>query len=410
MNKDVLIIGSGMVGMSIAYRLITKNPELSILILEKEKYIGMHSSGRNSGVLHAGIYYEPNSLKAKVCIKGAKLLKSWCEDQNLKVLKCGKVIVPQKRELDNQIDLLKERGKKNGAIVEIIGEKEIKELVPFGYSSSGRALWSPNTAVVDPKSILERLKEILLSKKVEFIFDSRIQNVDKNKNKISITAQAEGNNKNTFDISYGYLFNTAGLYADKVAKIFEVGLNYEIFPFKGSYWKLDSKAPINFNTNLYPVPDLNMPFLGVHVTPTITGEVYLGPTAIPSLGRENYNGLENLEPINSLKFLNTLIDQFAKNEGGFRKYAFDQAFHGLKPFFFRSAKLLIPNLKIEYLKPCKKVGIRPQLYDKANNKIIKDFLIQNEENSIHVLNAISPAFTASFAFADIVIQKTNSFP
>ena len=167
-NFDVIVIGGGIVGLTIAYLISEKNKNLKLLIIDKEEKIGSHSSGRNSGVLHAGIYYKPETLKAKVSVKGAKILKEWCDEESLPVLNCGKVISPQLIELDPQLDLLLERGKKNGAEVELIDIKDFHRLVPDGRTSSGRALWSPNTCVVKPYLVLQRLKNILEKRGVDF--------------------------------------------------------------------------------------------------------------------------------------------------------------------------------------------------------------------------------------------------
>ena len=398
-STDFLIIGGGMVGLCLAKRLCDKSPNSKITIVDKEEEIGKHSSGRNSGVLHAGIYYKPQTLKAKVCITGAKRLIKWCKDENLEVLRCGKVITPQKKSLDEQIDFLYKRGQKNGAEVKIIDKREFNDRVPDGYTSTGRALWSPNTSVVNPKEILLRLKNRLIEKGVTFFLGSEVNKVDKFKNEITLS--------NELCINYKFLFNSAGLQADRIAHKFGVGLNYKIMPFKGIYWSLSPSSPLKFNTNLYPVPDLNLPFLGVHVTPSTTGVINLGPTAIPAFGRENYKNLENFEPIMYFKFLNELASQWFLNKGGFRKYSSEQLLHGFKPFFYSAAKLLIPNLDNNDLVPSKKVGIRAQLYDYQKKELIQDFKIEYLENSVHILNAISPAFTASFSFADLVLEKTN---
>ena len=168
-RTDYLIIGGGMVGLSVAFQIKEKYPNSKIIVVDKEEYLGKHSSGRNSGVLHAGIYYKPESLKAKVCIKGAKRLIEFCKNEKLDIMKCGKVIAPQKKEFDQQIDFLYKRGITNGAEVKIIDKKEFQARVPDGHSASGRALWSPNTSVVNPKKIIERLKDKLESKGVIFL-------------------------------------------------------------------------------------------------------------------------------------------------------------------------------------------------------------------------------------------------
>ena len=388
-----------MVGLSIAKQLLEKNKKFSIIVIDKEKEIGLHSSGRNSGVLHAGIYYKPGSLKAKVCIKGAIRLKQWCKENNLEVLECGKVIAVQDPELDQKLDFLYDRGKKNGADISLINEDEFARIVPNGRTATGRAIWSPKTSVVAPKKILQKLLLNLSELNVRFIYESQINKVDKNSNCIFLSTGQQ--------INFGHLFNVAGLQADKVAKKFNIGENFIIYPFKGIYWELNKNCNLNFKTNLYPVPDLNVPFLGIHVTPGIDGKTYLGPTAIPAFGRENYRGFENFEPISSIKFLSEMAKLFYKNSKGFRKYATQQAFQGLKPLFLSSAKKLIPDLTINDLVLSKKVGIRSQLYDKSSLSLIDDFKMISIGNSTHLLNAISPAFTASFELADLILENLN---
>ena len=163
-NKDFIIIGGGMVGLSIANQIYKRNISKNITIIDKEDQLGKHSSGRNSGVIHAGLYYKPNSLKAKVCVNGGKRLKEWIKDRNLSINECGKVIIPQKDYLDKQLDVLLARGKENGAKVKIIDSKELSEIAPNAFSSTGRAIWSPNTAVINPKEVLNKLKEELKEK------------------------------------------------------------------------------------------------------------------------------------------------------------------------------------------------------------------------------------------------------
>ena len=398
-TNDIVNLGGGIVGLTIAYQIKNKNKNLKVTILDKESALGLHTSGRNSGVLHAGIYYEPNSLKAKVCIEGAKRLSSWCDEQSIRVLRCGKVITPQKECLDSQIDKLYKRGKSNGVDLEIINETEFKKLVPDGRTSSGRALWSPNTSVVNPKEVIARLKKILTDLNVSFIFDNQIVDACLKRNQIYLSDSSI--------ISFGYLFNCTGLNADRVANIFNIGKDLTLLPIKGIYWKLSPYAPFKFETNLYPVPDLNVPFLGVHVTPSIDGEISLGPTAIPAWGRENYKGLIGIEINMAAELIFHLSNQFINNKKGFRKYTYQQALLGIKPLFYKAAKELIPKLKIEHLIPSSKVGIRPQLYDKSKCVLIDDFKIENKRSTTHVLNAISPAFTSSFSLADLIIKSSN---
>ena len=208
-----------------------------------------------------------------------------------------------------------------------------------------------------------------------------------------------------------HLINCAGLNADKVAHAFEIGKDYKILPFKGLYWRLKKNCPFNLKTNLYPVPDLNVPFLGVHFTPSSLPEeqISIGPTAIPAFGRENYYGFTGLEPTMLIENLLLLGKQYFLNKGGFRKYVNDQAFLSFPPLFFKAAKELIPGLKMEHIEKSEKVGIRAQLFNLKTSKLENDFLSLDGNSSTHILNTISPAFTASFALADLIIDKIKYY-
>ena len=400
-STDIIILGGGMVGLSLAHQIKIKNKNLSIKILDKEKYLGLHNSGRNSGVLHAGIYYEPGSLKAKVCVEGAKKLKEWCLHEKLDVLNCGKVIVTQKSSQENELNKLYERAIKNGAKVQFIDKNDLKKHSSLIYNATEKALWSPNTCVVDPKSILKRLSENLLN--FGIVIEYNLENYIINSEENYIEVSKKGLVEKYF---YGHLFNCCGVHADEVAKKFNICKNYKILPFKGLYWKLKSNKYYNFKTNIYPVPDLNVPFLGVHITPNTKGEIFLGPTAIPAFGKENYHGLKGFQPFLTANFLQDLGKQWILNKNGFRRYAREQALQGLKPIFLKSAQAIIPSIKNEDLIKSSKVGIRAQLFDKKEGKLIQDFKLINYKNSTHVLNAISPAFTASFALADLIIKRS----
>ena len=398
---DYIVVGAGMVGLSIAHQLKINNPNKKICIIEKESSVGFHSSGRNSGVIHAGIYYKPDTLKSKLCIDGSKRLKKWCKEKNIEILECGKVISPQDLNLDFQLDNLLIRGKKNGAIVEIINQSKFDELVPNGRTASGRAIWSPNTSVVSPRQVIKRLYEELISEGINFLFNTKLINFCSDEQSVISTNNLDSIN---YKIKFDHLFNCSGLQSDEVGKLFDIGSNFNLIPFKGIYWELKEKPNLIFDKNLYPVPDLNMPFLGVHVTPSIDKRIYLGPTAIPALGSENYFGLKGLEPLKTLKNFGIMANQLIKNENKFRNYASEQALLGFKYLFFKSAKKLVPSLEIDDIIPSKKVGIRPQLYNNITKKLVTDFHIEQTNCSTHILNAISPAFTASFAFADYVIN------
>ena len=398
-NCDVVVIGGGMVGLSIAHQLLERNIARSIAIIDKEPKLGCHSSGRNSGVLHAGLYYKPGSVKSKVCVDGARRLRAWVEERSLPLNPCGKVIVPQRPDLDVQLDVLAERGRSNGAVVEFWDERQLNDAIPEARTASGRALWSPNTAVVKPIAVVQRLQRELEEKGVRFLSAQQ--------GWVARPESQELQLSNGTTLAYGHLFNCAGLQADRVARPFGVGENYTLLPFKGLYWQLKPSCPIQPRCNLYPVPDLNVPFLGVHFTPSAdsTPLVSIGPTATPAWGRENYRGFGGIQPAMAMNNLAVLAGQYLANRGGFRRYVHEQVFLALPPLLLRAAQQLIPAICAEHLELSKKVGIRSQLFNYKTQNLEDDFLCLPGRSSTHVLNAISPAFTASFALADLILDE-----
>lgn len=402
-NFDIAIIGAGIVGLSLAKQLHEKDPLLSIVVLEKELKAGLHSSGRNSGVIHAGIYYVPGSIKAKVCIEGAKRLKEWLLKKNLPYNQCGKIIIPTKKEQDRQIDLLEERGKANGAEVTILDEKQINKLTPYAYSATGRALWSPNTAVVNPLRVIEELCNELEEQGITMMFGEKNISHEKESNRIRLT--------NDHIISYGHIFNCAGLHADKLAHKFDVGKNYILLPFKGKYWEIKKTCSVQPKINIYPVPDLDVPFLGIHYTPSSNknGTVTIGPTAIPAWGRENYERNKGIEPNLLIKNIALLGKQYLLNKGKIRRYTHEQAFINITPLLVNEARKLIPEITYNDIQSSNKVAIRPQLFNQTTNQLEEDFVCLNGKRSTHVLNAVSPAFTASFSLADLIINESKIY-
>ncbi len=395
---DYVILGAGISGLAIAREIKTQNPLASVLILEKENELGMHGSGRNSGVMHSGIYYPEKSLKARVCAEGAKAMVSYCYERNLPVKMIGKVIVPAKEQDDGQIDLLYNRGVNNGAAVSIIDEKQLSEIEPYARTASGRALFSPETAVVDPKRILNELYKELIAKGVQIKLSCPCSSVKPSQSSLSTPYDS---------YSYGHLINATGQFADKISHKFQVGENFVLLPFKGIYYKLAENSGIQLKRLVYPVPDLNVPFLGVHSVNTIDGSTYFGPTAIPAFGREHYYKLKGIDPEEALKISYYLFQLYWKNEQGFRQFSHDEAGRFIKTKFLEAAQQLVPKLKLKDLRPSSKVGIRAQLFDKKACQLIMDFIIVHRENSTHVLNAISPAFTSAFSFSKYVIKEMN---
>lgn len=396
-NYDLIVLGAGITGLSVARQKILDEPDCKILIIEKECKAGMHGSGRNSGVLHSGIYYPTDTLKAKFCSEGSKLMANYCKKNNLPIVKCGKVVLPTKAEDKGQIDILYERGLKNGASVKIISQKELSEIEPEANTMTQRALYSPNTSVVDPYAILDKIQTELNNSGVTILFNEKV--ISANPDQSTIKTNKDNNFK------YKHLINCTGQHSDIVSKIFNVGKKYTLLPFKGLYYGLNKNSNIQLNGLIYPVPDLNVPFLGIHSVKLVDGGIFFGPTAIPAFGREHYQGFKgvNIKEASSISY--HLLRQYISNKQGFRSYTHQEASRFLKSEFLKSMQSLIPRLSSGDLIESEKVGIRAQLLDTERNELVMDFIVKRVDNTTHVLNAVSPAFTSAFSFAKYILNK-----
>jgi len=388
----ILIVGGGITGLTIARELLSRGAD-GILIIEKEGRLGAHASGRNSGVLHAGIYYSPGTNKARFSVEGNRLMKEYCRERGLGLEESGKVIVAGDDGKLEGLSELKRRADSSGAESRIIDDPELSAIEPHA-ARRGRALYSPNTAVISPLEILQSIKEELLaSGKVDILFGTSFNAI-----KGSSTAVTSRG-----DIKFQKLVNSAGTFADRVAKSFGLGEQYRILPFKGTYKKLTPEASHLVRGNIYPVPDLRNPFLGVHFTRGADGDVYIGPTAIPALGREEYGFLDDLSAETlSILFRDSVL--FFANES-FRTAALSEIRKYSRRYLYQEARRLVPELKESDLVDTPKAGIRPQLVDWTSKELVMDFLMLKEPGSIHILNAISPAFTCSMAFAKHAVDK-----
>ncbi|MDX2346782.1 MAG: L-2-hydroxyglutarate oxidase [Legionella sp.] len=396
-NKaDFLIIGAGILGLSLARALKLEHPDASIIILEKENQIGLHASGRNSGVLHSGIYYPEKSLKAQLCLEGNRKLAAYCDERKLPISRIGKIILPTKPTDDAILQMLYQRATHNGANVKLIDEHELKQIEPAVQTATGQALFSPETAVVDSKAILNHLYHSLIQQGVNIYLNNRCSDINPKLKTLTT------NNKS---FAYGHLFNTAGLYADVIAKACGITDRFTMIPFKGLYFELSNTSSIPINHLIYPVPDMNVPFLGVHFTKSTNGRIYVGPTAIPVFGRENYQGLKGANVKDSWETLTALGRQYYSNKQGFRTYTHQEVARFIPKNFVAAAQALIPQLTRQDLKKSAKVGIRAQLFDRKKGELVMDFMIKNTENETHVLNAVSPGFTSAFSFSQYIVQS-----
>ncbi len=387
-TTDILIIGAGIIGLTLAYTLKQKQPDVRIIILEKESDVAKHGSGRNSGVIHAGFYYTPDSLKAKLTAEGNRLMKAFCRKHDIPMRECGKVVIAQNEAEQAGIHELHRRGNANQVTTQIIDEQQLAEIEP-NAKTSGIALFSPDTASVNPVAVSQMLKKILSEQGVHFLFAEAYR---KRGSKNSIITSK--NNR----IQAKKIVNSGGLYADKIAQDFGFSQHYTILPFKGIYLKYAfDDHPLR--THVYPVPNLNNPFLGVHFTLTVEGHLKIGPTAIPAFWRENYHQMQGFDLKECASILALEARLFCNNAFHFRALAREEMRKYNKNYLTSEALKMVKTMKAAGFQNWSTPGIRAQLLDKRDFKLVQDFVVEGDEESVHILNAVSPAFTGSFAFA-----------
>jgi len=395
-SYDYLIVGAGIVGLTVAHELKTRFPSARIGVIDKEANAGIHASGRNSGVLHSGIYYSSDTLKAKVCAEGARRMMDFASEHGIPCSKFGKVIVATSDKDLPTVERLLRNASDNGIRSWRIDEQQLAELEPYAARGPA-AIYSPDTAVIDSRAVVNKLTVLLEQQGVQFLWRHGFKKLGQPGE--IVTDQGT--------LSYGYLFNCAGAYADVVAKSFGLAGEYALVPFKGIYWKLRPEAEHLVRANIYPVPDIELPFLGVHLTRVISGDVYVGPTAIPALGRENYGLIEGIKPLEAMEVGYRLAGMYLANRHNFRNMAHLELSKYLKHNFLAAAQRLLPSITSEDMIPTPKAGIRPQLVNLREGKLEMDYIFQHTDRSTHVLNAISPAFTSSFAFAEMIVNNSN---
>lgn len=395
MKYDFIIIGSGIIGLTLAYKLKKTIPNSKIIILEKEYNSIQHGSGRNSGVIHSGIYYDPNSLRATLGVRGGIELKEYIKAKRLWMDECGKILIPTSIQSFQNIDNLYQRGIQNGVEVKKISQKEIQNLEPNANIKFDSGLFIPFTSVADPKEVSKALINDLNDLGVKIIYNEEVTKIFN-----------EGKNIITKHNNYfcDHSFNCSGLQSDVVAKNSGLQFRYSFLPFKGKYWKINNK---NFKLKhlIYPIPDLRYPFLGLHTSHKKDGNFYIGPSSTPVFGREQYHLNKNFRLQEALSLALSFGLKIFKNENRLRSLALQEIRLLTKNGFFNEVQKLINNVSKEELEPSlEKIGIRSQIFDPQSKSLVNDFVVINQKHSTHVLNAISPAWTASFAFADHLIN------
>ena len=394
-TADFIVIGAGVIGLTIAKELKKRHPDSHIIILEKEVREGEHASGRNSGVLHAGFYYTKDSLKAKFTKQGNAALTDYCLQKQIPINRCGKLVVARnEHDLSGLYELL-ERGKQNDIELQLISATDAEKIEPRAKTFE-KALFSPTTSSVDPRHVLHHLLEDARDEGIHIEFETKYIRHTNNRTYIIHT------NKQKYHCRY--LINTAGLYADKIARDFGFSEHYSILPFKGLYLYASDPSE-KLNVHVYPVPALENPFLGVHFTVNVNGVLKIGPTAIPAFWREQYQGFESLNYRELSEIVFREIGLFLRAGFDFRKLAWNEIKKYNRKTLVKHANELVQNVNVKQYQKWGKPGIRAQLLNTKTRKLEMDFITEGDDRSFHVLNAVSPAFTCSIPFARFTVDQ-----
>ena len=387
---DISIIGGGIVGLSTAYKLQSKYPNLKIAVIEKENSLAYHQTGRNSGVIHSGLYYKPGSFRAKNCVDGRKQLVKFAIDNNIRHEICGKIVLAKNSEEAKRLDQLKSNGIKNGLVgLKILNKNELNQIEP--YAGGVAALHVPESGIIDYKQTTEKFAEKILSinKKSKIILSCEVYNFD----------------DTSLFTSKGKIFSKSnifcsGLFSDRLAKKDNLNADMKIVGFRGDYFKLKPEAKNKVKHLIYPVPNPEFPFLGVHLTRMTNGEIECGPNAVYTFKREGYNkfSFSIRDTIESLFFIGTI--KLFINHWKFGLNEYKRSFS--KRLFLRDLQKLVPSLELDDIEEAKS-GVRAMALGK-DGEVIDDFKIVKSKRNIHVLNAPSPAATACLSIADSIVD------
>ena len=394
-----VIIGSGILGLSVAKILLDKKicKPSEILVLDKYSIPSQGTSLRNSGVLHAGLYYLPGSLKSKLSIEGSLKLKEWCNSNAIKILECGKLLVPFNKNDDKNLEKIEKNALKNGCHVRLINYKEALKIQP-GIVKKDKYLWSPRTSVFSPSLIMNTLYNYLKELGVKFARKS-VKYDEASKKQLVCNDNSK--------IKYLKYFNCAGPGSLNIAKTITNKFdNFTIIPILGQY--VIQESGMHIKTNLYPVPDPELPFLGIHLTPRINNATLIGPNAVPIFQKDiqGYD-LNDLKDIPTILVNNLIL--FASNKCNYRNHAINELSLNLKDKFYKNSIRFLSEENASQFKiklDSSTYGIRPQIINREEYNFVNDFVYEIIDGNIHVINAVSPAFTSCLSLAEFIVNKS----
>lgn len=392
-TTDILIIGGGIVGLATARAISQRYPDRHIVVLEKESTLAYHQTGRNSGVMHSGIYYKPNSLKAINCRVGKKMMEDFCEEQGIEHRMVGKVIVATDEREFPIMDNLLERGKANGVNCEMISRERLLELEPY-VTSGLKAIHVPESGIVDYRQVCERLAALLQAAGHSIVTGAEVTEIIERPGELTVITGIG-------EFTGAFLVNCAGLHSDHVTRMSAGEAPAQIIPFRGEYFELKPEAWHLCNALVYPVPDPNFPFLGVHFTRMISGGVECGPNAVLAFAREGYH----LSDVNGRELWETLsYPGFRKLAGRYWKMGLGEIWRSAnKGAFVNALQRLIPDIRAEYLEEAP-AGIRAQALA-PDGALLDDFAYHESARIVNVINAPSPAATSALSIAESIVDK-----
>ena len=392
---DFVVIGGGIVGASTALSLVTMYPEKRTILIEKEKSFASHQTGHNSGVIHAGVYYEPGSLKAKFCREGLEETINFCDLHNIPYENCGKLLVATSEVELARMDVLFERCKQNNIEVELIDQEQLRKIEP-NINGIG-AILVKSTSIVNYQSVTKKMIEQYEALGGEYLLDTEVVNLTENSDAIEIITNNE-------TLKSRYLISCAGLMADRIAKMLNLEINFRIVPFRGEYYKLSEKHNTLVKHLIYPIPDPELPFLGIHLTKMIDGSVTVGPNAVLGFKREGY-GKINLSPRDILEML-SFKGFYKVIRNHFKSGITEMLNSKYKRGYLKQVNKYSPSIKLKDLQPYP-AGIRAQAV-LDDGTLVHDFLFVESERSIHVCNAPSPAATSAMPIGKYISEKARS--